>query len=289
MNYKSYGKFIQENPRIVELDPHDLPKDLVITTITQTCKLPVNFNVVSIAKRIPLSKNFIHTVKCGNCGEICRSIIPINERKIRKKKKYVSLKKNIKPKKNFYNQVSIVVSTPEKIKMNVKLFRNGSLQITGGVNISSVIWVIDQIFKLIQNMSTSRITYVFPIIFLNIMELYDYSIGMINSNFNIGFRIKRNVLFEKLTSDGFDCSFDSARYAGVKLRYYTNISNVSGVSNKQQTKTNNEEIIEHASTIPVFESGAVIITGSRNFKELVMCYKFINTYLIENYEKIVLL
>jgi TATA-box binding protein (TBP) (component of TFIID and TFIIIB) len=271
MNLVTYKKFLEENPKIKDLDPNDFPKDLLISTITQTCKLPVKFNVISIAKRLPLSSNFIHTVKCGNSGEIFRSIDSSYKKIRRKKVKFSSTPTVSKYLKNFYNQVTIVISTHDKIKMNIKFFRNGAIQITGSTNVSAVIWSLDCIFKLIKKlMIDTKINYVIPAIFLDIRDLYEYNIGMINSNFNIGFKINRETLFELLKDTGYDCAYDPARYAGVKLRYETG-----------------DEKIRHVSTIPIFESGAVIITGSRSYRELIECYKFINTYLIENYSKIV--
>jgi TATA-box binding protein (TBP) (component of TFIID and TFIIIB) len=267
-----YDIFLKNNPNIKLLDPIDLPKDLIISTITQTCKIPIKFDVLSIARKFPLSKEFAVTVKCGNSGEIYRSL----EKCIKKRRKNIKFNCDIKIKKsskNFYNQVTIVVSTLDKIKINIKLFRNGAIQMTGSTNVSNVIWSLNKIFYTIKMMSyENKIEYAIPIISLDIRDIYNYKICMINSNFDIGFKINRDALFELLIKDGYNCAYDPARYAGVKLKYETGVSD-----NK------------HAATIPIFDSGAIIITGAKNYREIVECYKFINIYLIENYSKIVIL
>lgn len=267
----SYKNFLKINPDIKKLDPTDFPDDLKISTITQKCCLPVKFNVISIAKKLPLSSDFVQTVKCGNSGEIFRSININHKRKMEKKIKF-SRRQNISNStKNFYNQVTIIVSSNNNIKMNIKIFSNGSMQITGSTNISSVLWALDCLFKIIKSISIDmQINCAFPMEFLNIQDIYDHSICMINSNFNVGFKINREILFDILVNDGYECNYDPARYAGVKLSYKTSDNDT-----------------ENISTIPIFASGAIIITGSKSFRELINCYKFINIYLIEKYSEIV--
>jgi TATA-box binding protein (TBP) (component of TFIID and TFIIIB) len=238
--------------------------------MTLACKLPIKFNVILIAKYLELSESFIQTIKCGNNSEICRTLVPI---------KHKNKKPTKKNKKNFYNQVTIVINCVDVSKINVKLFKNGSIQITGCKNISSVIWILKKLFfKLqepVQITEESIIetnftqTYADPYIFLNIMDISDLKIAMINSNFDIGFNIDREKLFDLLISNKYDCEYDPSRHAGVKIRYKVSYSN------------------EHSSSIFVFDKGSIIITGAQNYLQIMECYKFINIYLIENYVKIV--
>ena len=266
-----YRQFMRDNPKLVELDPHELPNDLSISTITLTCKLPVKFNVISIAKYLELSKTFIQSVMCGNNNEICRTLIPLK----RKKKKTLA-----KSKKNFYNQVTIIVNYNEMCKFNVKLFKNGSLQLTGCKNISSVIWILSKLFDKLREPyitdNSETIRYAEPYIFMNIYDLYDLKIAMINSNFDIGFNIDREKLFTNLISDGHECIYDPSRHAGVNIRYTI-------LQNSPDLKTQ----LEFTPSIFVFEKGSIIITGARNYMQIISCYKFINQYLITNYKKIV--
>lgn len=269
MNITNYEQFLINNPLVKKLDPVDLPSDLSISTITVTCKLPIIFNVMQIAKNLPLSSGLFQTIKCGNSGEVYRSLV---DGEI--KKKYAKKKINRNSTRNFYNQVTIVVSTNEGIKLNVKLFKNGSIQITGCKKLSTVIWALDCVFKKLKMpITNSSEKYVSTDIFLGIEDIYDFSIAMINSDFKIGFQIDREKLFDLLKKDGYDCVYDPARHAGVNLRY----------SEKSQEK--NKEM--HVAAILIFDKGSIIITGARCYREIISCYKFINNYLIENYSKIV--
>lgn len=272
---QEYNQFIQDNPHVKDLDPQNLPSDLTISTMTLTCKLPVKFNVIMIAKHLELSSTFIQTITCGNNNEICRTLVPL-------KHKNKKIKVKPKAKKNFYNQATIVVNCSGMIKINVKLFKNGSIQITGCKNISSVIWILGNLFKKLQELipkndndeNKTPERYAEPYIFLKILDITDLKIAMINSNFDIGFNIDREKLFNLLIADKYECGYDPSRHAGVNIRF------------KSQTE-NNGEIDVHSSSIFVFDKGSIIITGARNYMQIMECYKFINTYLIDNYQKIV--
>jgi TATA-box binding protein (TBP) (component of TFIID and TFIIIB) len=259
-----YHEFMKYHDRLTQMDPVGLPYDLTVSTMTIVCKIPIVFDVITIANTLELSMECIHMVKCGNNGEIFRTILPT---------KYVN--KNTKKitantPKNFYNQVSIQINCDDIIRMNIKLFKNGSIQITGCKNISSVIWALDVLFKKFKDVMNNNLKYAEPHIFLDILNIYDLRIAMINSNFDIGFRVDREKLFVLLRSDGYECTYDPSRHAGVNIRYNSRI---------------NEQ--DNISSIFVFDGGSVIITGSRNYLQLIECYKFINKYLIENYTKIV--
>jgi TATA-box binding protein (TBP) (component of TFIID and TFIIIB) len=234
---------------------------------------------------LELSMFFIQTITCGNNKEICRTLVPV---------KYKNKKRKNTKKKNFYNQVSLVINCTGIAKINVKLFKNGSVQITGCKNISAVIWMLKKLFSKLRervqipetvdpklelappnnvNISTDEPQrYAEPHIFLNILDISSLKIAMINSNFDIGFNIDREKLFNLLKLNHHDCEYDPSRHAGVKIRHKSSDLCSSGV---------------HSSSIFVFDKGSIIITGAQNYMQIVECYAFINTYLIENYTQII--
>lgn len=283
-NIMTYDKFIEANPKILELDPMDMPYDLLISTMTLTCKIPVKFNTLMIAKHLELSDNFIQTIMCGNNGEICRTLTTIKPRKTKRitcrRNKHVKIR-TTKPKRNFYNQVTIVTKCENVMKINIKLFKNGSIQITGCKKISTVLWGLDTLLKLLSqqipsdNTTYYRHRYAEPYIFLKIANIYDFKIALINSNFDIGFKIDREKLFALLVTKHYECVFDPSRHAGVNIRYKTGVCD---------SELPNEK--EHVTSIFVFDRGSIIITGARNYRQIMSCYKFINTFLIENYTEI---
>lgn len=280
-----YNEFILKHPKVRRLDPINLPDGLFISTMTLTCKIPVCFDVILIAKYFKLTKYLVHTISCGNNKEIYRTLSPIKPKKKKIKNSH---------KRNFYNQVTLIINCVNIAKINIKLFKNGSIQITGCKNISSVLWILEKLFQQLQesvevsekdydnseigelphdsNSQTQNLLYAIPHIFLNIYDISDLKIAMINSNFNIGFNIDREKLFHLLTTMHYECEYDPSRHAGVKIRY-KNISQTA------------EHL--HQSSIFVFDRGSIIITGAQNYMQIMECYKFINIYLIENYSKII--
>lgn len=101
---------------------------------------------------------------------------------------------------------------------------------------------------------------------LNLEHIYDFKIAMINSNFCIGFNVDRHKLYNCMTSDKYDATYDPIIHAGVIVRYNTG-----------------DKII----SIFVFESGSIVITGARSCKQILEAYNFINKYLLQNYKYIV--
>lgn len=253
---------INKYPINIELS--NLPDDISISTMTITCKIDTFFNVSNIGKYIDLKYNGIIAVKHGDCNDKTtnRSLI-LKRTKLQKNKK----------KKSFYNQVTIIIRLPDiKIKdMNVKLFSNGSIQMTGCKSIESFFSVLSYVFselKIVKcvvdfkNQQVIEKRFVTNFDILDIDNLKNIKICMINSNFSMGFNIDRDRLQELLTKDGYESYYDAILHACVNIKY------------------------EHADkiiSIFVFESGAIIITGARNCNQINDAYKFINKYLLENY------
>lgn len=262
----SYDAFLKLHPKIQLLDPN-IPEDLQISTMTLVCKIPTFFNVLNIAKYVELDKQFILSVKWGNTNEVFRSLIAMK-----------SKKDKMAVRKNFYNQSTMIIRTINTGRINIKLFRNGAIQLTGCKNISIPMWILYNLFSvlrkskyIVENNEDKEIKYVTCAAFLHIESIFNLRIAMINSNFNIDFHINREKLFNLLTIDKYDCVYEPSRHAGVNLRY----ASTSSIDNGKPT------------SIFVFDKGAIIITGARNYRQLIECYKFINVYLLEHYNEIV--
>lgn len=267
-----YEQFVKEHPKVVESDPIHYPPELTIATITLTCSIPVTFITKNISLMLPLSPDFINSVKWGNSSEILRQIIPS------KKKKKVT--KKMVNKNNFYNQVSISIISPQNvegkfIKMNIKLFNSGAIQVTGCKKISYFFWAIDRLFKMLQVKQfileddvEKEIELVRPAYFLHIMGLNNVKIGMINNVFFAGFKINREKLYDYLVKDKFEVTFDQSRAPSLNMKYMT-------VNMRQPI------------TILVFRTGKCMITGMGSYANIIECYKFINEYFGKHYDAIV--
>ena len=116
-----------------------LPDIVNIATISATCSLNVDINIFDIWNYFPLNDE-IRTVKFNKEIKSTDSKLLEKERKKREKKAKKQLTKTKKKTKrksgdNFYNCIIIVVNvSPIKI-INIKLFRNGSIQMTGSKNL----------------------------------------------------------------------------------------------------------------------------------------------------------
>jgi len=245
-----------------KMDIDNKPEDVTISTITMTCKMNTEFLVENIGKYINLEHDRVVSVKYGN--NIIRSLIP---------KKVINQKKK-KQKKNFYNQVTLKVRTKKDKDINIKLFINGSIQMTGCKSIESSYEALSKLFeelrieKGIIDMKNGKIVDV-PFISkpenLKLDKIEDFNIAMINSNFKIGFHIDREKLYDLMTSDGIDCTYDPLNHAGVIVRYMHT---------------------EKPLSIFIFESGSIVITGVRNCQQIKEAYEYINKYLLTRYRLI---
>lgn len=202
--------------------------------------------------------------------------------KLSKKKR----KNKKEPKKKFYNQMTLHYFD-EKL-VNVKIFNNGKFQMTGLKYENHGIKIINDIIKLISK--SKNITKIVDNIDL---KYDDYKIVLINSDFNIGYRIDRNNLHRHINNIGMYSSYEPLIYPGVNIKYYYNTNNNDGICNcncKCEGKgTGNGDGNCIRITIAVFESGSILITGKLNNTLLKIAYDFINNLLLTNKNKFILI
>ena len=286
-----------------KLDAYNLPYDLPISTATITCKINVLFDVENIAYYFNDFDDILIDKKYGNRS----GFNLVNSKKIK-----ITKKKKRKIKKDFFNQVSLIFSTPmlmgmdmdkltpkEKEKtINVKLFINGSIQMTGCKHLSNIRKCLEIVFekikktkaiinknyqfekknflKHVEDLDLENINFTYdlnkyiddPYSHLKISNVYMFDIHMINTNFNIGFQIKRDELKEILVSNGFDATLDPNVHACVNIKL--------NIPNKSKTIS-----------IFVFESGSITIAGSDTCEQILYAYNFINKCILTNYKKII--
>lgn len=242
-----------------QLQLSDLPDNVSISTMTICCKTDTLYHITDIKKYIELSVDGI--ICCGSDPDTQRSLIMPKKKNGKRKKK-----------KNFYNQITLRIVTDEKI-INVKLFTNGSIQMTGCKTIISTQQALERLFiklhekkKIIdENGIEQTITFISEPQNVKINMIYDVKISMINSNFKIGYKIKREKLYEILVQENKKCTYDPIIHACVNIKHRFD-----------ESKQDDKEI-----SIFVFESGSIIITGARNCTHINSAYNYINTFLIK--------
>ena len=209
--------------------------------------------------------------------------------KKRKKKRKTTKKKRNK----FYNQSTLLVRMLSEHIVNLKLFRNGGIQMTGlkyeeeGVECITDV-IIPILTKLKGVIDEKYITGE------NTLHIDKYDIVMINSNYVTNFKIKRDVLHEILNKNyGILASYEPCIYPGVNAKYYWNETHdkynegVCSCESKCVGKgRGNGDGDCKKITISTFQSGSVIITGARNTKQIYDAYNFINEVFARHYNEI---
>lgn len=239
--------------------------DLRISTITSVLKLSKEINLEKIYNEIPISKDYIPYIEYG-CNNQPRGFSEKSLIKKRKKKK----------KKIFYNQATIHVIQDGKI-MNVKLFNNGRIQITGLKNENQGDKLVKKLLVYFKDFE----------VVCDYTELIDSEIVMINSDFDIGYSIDRQRLHDEIIDNDIYSSFEPCIYPGVNIKYFINTNNTySGICNCEKLCNGKGKGCGDGDckkvTVAVFMSGKVIITGGSNKSQINESYRFITNFIESN-------
>lgn len=243
--------------------------NITISTITLDCKLHTLINVDVFSKHVVLKEDGIVSIKYGNRNDIAtnRTIV-----ELRKKKKVST--------RNFYNQVTILMKPMNNIErnyINIKVFQNGSLQVTGCKdmddfnNIAHTLINILSTGKDIKNSKGKLIRHVDYIVDHASIGLYDTKIRMINSNFKLNYKIDRMNLARLLRSQYGKYTKDT-EIGYVEHKYEPN-----GKHACINIKYKYDE--QKSPSIFVFQTGAIIITGAKNLQHIIASYAHINKIL----------
>ena len=190
------------------------------------------------------------------------------------------LKKNKKKGKRFDNQATMFIKLQDESLINMKIFKNGKIQMTGLKDIDNGTKAINILIDYIKEIYPKNNDIVDKI---NNIELTNYKICLINSDFKFNTKIKRNDLF-KFIIDNTDliCSYEPCIYPGVKLQYYYN-KDGDGVCKCSEYCDNKKKDSPCGKiTIAIFESGCTIITGAKNIEQINITYNFISNLITKN-------
>lgn len=212
----------------------------------------------------------------------------------RKKKRKKTTKKQTKRKK-FYNQSTILVKMENNNKVNVKIFKNGGVQMTGLKSIEQGIECIEKyiIPMLVYHSKSNKVVKKELCENLNTLTLIKYDIVLINSDYTTNFKVRRDQLHNILNLNyNILASFEPCIYPGVNAKYYWNEDYFdngkpgvcmckSKCSGKGRGKGDGKC---KKVTISTFQSGSVIITGARTTRQIYDAYNFIN-YVFKNHFK----
>ena len=315
--------------KIIENYPE--PTKYRISTMTMITSFNCNINLEVVSKYFKLDNKIISMVY----GD--------------KPVKSINIKKNNRP---FFNQATIVVKLDPLKKINIKIFSNGKIQMTGVKKKkdgeTALNLIIDKLKETnglvpVKNLLDSQLINYFlevsnkssiddefiekdkdlknilnrtkiieeiniikkekevsvhadSIEKIDSIKIEHIDIVLINSDFNINFKIKRNNLFSILLSDDYNIvtRYEPGIYPGVNSKYYWNKEYVNEKYEGKCycTKKCNGKGKGNGNgdckkiTIAAFQSGSVIITGAREILHIEKAKNFINRVFKENYELI---
>ncbi len=243
--------------------------NLRISTITCILQISSDIDLKKIYDSVPITK-YIPFIEYGSDN------IPKGFSKKMLKKKRKKTKK-----KSFYNQATIHVVHDKKI-MNVKLFNNGKIQITGLKEIDQGPILIQTLIEYLQDLSILDYD----------TFLMNHKLVLINSDFDIGYEINREVLHKEIIDMGIYSSYEPCIYPGVNIKYFMNTNNFDGICNclemcNGKGRADGDGDCKKV-TIAVFKSGKIIITGGQTTEQLETAYRFIKNFIDERKELFVL-
>jgi hypothetical protein len=186
-----------------------------------------------------------------------------------------------KKKSAFYNCFVMIL----RIKVNaafkefhVKVFNTGQLEIPGIQN--------DQTFEdVLQNILTT----LQPHIETPIAYLQKSKTVLINSNFNCGFYINREALFDILKYKyNIQCIYDPCSYPGIQCKFYYNddLTVQTGCQISEEEKAQKKTTSITGVSFMIFRTGSILIVGRCNEKILYTIYEFLKNLLDKEFQKI---
>ena len=184
-----------------------------------------------------------------------------------------------KKKQAFYNCFVMIL----RIKINdlfrefhIKVFNTGKLEIPGVQSETMFITVLNHIIEILQPFYSTKLNY------------FEHSdTVLINSNFNCGFYINREVLYDILRNKyNIQAIYDPCSYPGIQCKFYYN--NDIKIQSGMQIATKNEEKYKNVTQVSfmIFRTGSVLIVGMCDEDILRDIYQFIKELLKEEFKYI---
>lgn len=148
---------------------------------------------------------------------------------------------------------------------HIKLFNTGKLEIPGVKDENIFDLIIENLIAMLK-----------PYVDLYLLPISDNNMEvLINSNFNCGFYIKRDVLYKILKYEkNISTIYDPCMYPGIQCKYNYEINNDDGTSTHKKV------------SFMIFRTGSVLIMGKCKEFILFEMYEVISKLLVEKYESI---
>ena len=193
-----------------------------------------------------------------------------------------------KKKSAFYNCFVMIlrIKIEETFKeFHIKVFNTGKLEIPGIQN--------DYIFEAVLK---SIIVTLQPHVEEKLEYLQKSDTVLINSNFNCGYYINREALYDILKFKyNIQCIYDPCSYPGIQCKFYYNedLEEQTGIQpadakdnakDENGKKNKNKKIVEVS--FMIFRTGSILIVGMCNENVLYIIYEYLKVLLEKEFHKI---
>jgi len=185
-----------------------------------------------------------------------------------------------KKKSAFYNCFVVIL----RMKVNsifkefhVKVFNTGKLEIPGVQCEDIFCLLMQQVIDTLQPYVEEKLAY---------KENSNETV-LINSNFNCGFYINRETLYDILKSKyNIQAIYDPCSYPGIQCKFYYNPD--IGIQSGSQITEENKHIYKNIKEVSfmIFRTGSVLIVGRCDEGVLMIIYEFLKIILVNEYKNI---
>jgi hypothetical protein len=185
-----------------------------------------------------------------------------------------------KKKSAFYNCFVLIarMRVQEVFKeFHIKVFNTGKLEIPGVQSEPIFELILSQILEILQPYVPNVLGYK-----ENTTETV-----LINSNFNCGFFINREVLYDILKFKyNIQSIYDPCSYPGIQCKFYYNPD--TGLQNGCQISEENKELYKNVKEVSfmIFRTGSVLIVGRCDENVLMIIYEFLKIILRNEFKNI---
>lgn len=182
-----------------------------------------------------------------------------------------------KKKSAFYNCFVLIlrINIDSVFKeFHVKVFNTGKLEIPGIQNETTFLKILDQILKTLQPYIDEPLAY----------KDNSNETVLINSNFNCGFFINREILYDILKLKyNIQSIYDPCSYPGIQCKFYYNPD--VEIQFGTQISEDNKHLYKNVKEVSfmIFRTGSVLIVGKCDENVLLIIYDFLKIILNNEY------
>jgi hypothetical protein len=162
-------------------------------------------------------------------------------------------------------------------EVHVKVFNTGKLEIPGIQNDEVFQKVLDLVIEILQPNLKEKLCY----------KENSCETVLINSNFNCGFYINRETLYDILRYKyNIQAIYDPCSYPGIQCKFYFNPD--IELQNGCQISQENKDLYKNVKQVSfmIFRTGSVLIVGKCDENVLMLIYEFLKNIFILEYTKI---